>query len=128
MLKRRTFLAAAPALAAWSAFAQNKPATPAPPALAAYERASGGRIGLYAENGATGARIAWRAGERFVMCSTFKASLAALVLERADRGLGRLDQMIPYGPGDLLDYAPVARRNLAKGAMSASEIAAPCAS
>jgi beta-lactamase class A len=124
MLKRRTLLAAAPALAAWSAFAQDKPPAEAPPALAAYERESGGRIGLYAENTATGARIAWRAGERFVMCSTFKASLAALVLARADGGLGRLDQMIPYGAKDLQDYAPVARRNLAQGAMSVSDMCA----
>jgi beta-lactamase class A len=129
MLKRRTFLAAAPVLAAWPAFAQNTPPTntppgDAPPALAAYERESGGRIGLYAENTATGARIAWRADERFVMCSTFKASLAALVLVRVDGGLGRLDQMIPYGARDLMDYAPVARRNLAKGAMSVAEMCA----
>jgi beta-lactamase class A len=52
------------------------------------------------------------------MCSTFKASLAAFVLARADRGHEQLDQMIAYGPGDLLEYAPAARRNLAKGAMS----------
>jgi beta-lactamase class A len=119
ILKRRTILAAAPALAAWSAFAEE-----APPALTTYERACGGRIGLYAENTATGAKIAWRADERFVMCSTFKASLAALVLARADGGLGRLDQMIPYGARDLQDYAPVARRNLAKGAMSVAEMCA----
>jgi beta-lactamase class A len=117
LLNRRTLLAAVPVFVAWPAFAQAAPA-----ALAAYERATGGRIGLYAENIATGARIAWRADERFVMCSTFKASLAAFVLARADRGHDRLDRMIPYGTADLLDYAPVARQNLTAGAMSVAEM------
>jgi beta-lactamase class A len=116
-LDRRTLLAAAPGLAAWPAMAQE-----APPLLTAYERETGGRIGLYAENLATGAKIAWRADERFVMCSTFKASLAAFVLTRIDRGQDSLERMIPYGPSDLLDYAPVARENLARGAMSVAEI------
>ena len=117
ILNRRTLLAAVPALAAGSALADA-----APPALAAYERETGGRIGLHAENLATGAKILWRANERFVMCSTFKASLAALVLSRVDRGRERLDRMIPYGAADLLDYAPVAKRNLARGAMSVAEM------
>jgi beta-lactamase class A len=52
------------------------------------------------------------------MCSTFKASLAACVLARADRGQDRLDELIAYGPDDLLEYAPVAKQNLANGAMS----------
>jgi beta-lactamase class A len=118
ILNRRTVLAAVPALAAWSALAEDAP----PPALVAYERETGGRIGLYAENIATGAKITWRADERFVMCSSFKASLAALVLARADRGQEDLGRMIPYGPQDLLEYAPAARQNLAKGAMSVVDL------
>jgi beta-lactamase class A len=117
ILDRRTLLAALPGLAIRPAWAQA-----APPALKAYERETGGRIGVHAENLATGAKISWRADERFVMCSTFKASLAALVLARADRGQQGLDRMISYGPNDLLDYAPAARQNLAKGAMSVSDM------
>jgi beta-lactamase class A len=117
-LDRRTLLAALPGLTTWRARAQD-----APPALAAYERGTGGRIGLYAEDFATGAKITWRAEQRFVMCSTFKASLAALVLARVDRGQDQLRHMIPYGPRDVPDwYAPVARRNLAKGAMSVADM------
>ena len=112
-IDRRTLMAAAPALLAWPALAAA-----APEPLKAYERRTGGRIGLYAENLDTGQKLAWRADERFVMCSTFKASLAACVLHRVDRGQERLDRMIPYGRADLLDYAPAARENLAKGAMS----------
>jgi beta-lactamase class A len=112
-IDRRTLMAGAPALLAWPAFAEA-----APEPLKAYERNTGGRIGLYAENLDTGAKLAWRADERFVMCSTFKASLAACVLHRVDRGQEQLDRMIPYGQADLLDYAPAAKENLAKGAMS----------
>jgi beta-lactamase class A len=98
-------------------------AHPAPVAeIADYETASGGRIGLCVENFRTGAKIAWRADERFVMCSTFKASLAACVLARVDKGLTRLDEPIAYGPDDLLEYAPVAKQNLEKGAMSVADM------
>ena len=111
ILNRRTLLAAASGLAVWPAFAEEPP-----PALAAYERETGGRIGVYAENLATGAKLAWRAEERFVMCSTFKASLAAFVLARVDRGEEKLEAMVSYGSKDLLEYAPVAKQNLAVGA------------
>jgi beta-lactamase class A len=116
-INRRTFLAAASSLVLSPAFAEE-----APPVLAAYERETGGRIGLYAENLASGAKIAWRAEERFVMCSTFKASLAAFVLARVDRGEDRLEDMVAYGAADLLNYAPVAKQNLAAGAMSVSDM------
>jgi hypothetical protein len=39
-----------------------------------------GGIRTYAENLRTHAKITWRAHERFVTCSSFKASLAACVL------------------------------------------------
>jgi beta-lactamase class A len=118
MLDRRAFLAAVPTLIACPVLAED-----ALSLLVAYERDTGGRIGLYAENLATGTKIAWRADERFVMCSTFKASLAALVLTRVDRGQDQLEQMIAYGPQDLPDWhAPVAKRNRAKGAMSVADM------
>src|ERR1700724_2625063 len=91
ILDRRTLLAAASGFTiCWPAFAEET----APPALEAYERESSGRIGLYAENLATGAKIAWRADERFVMCSTFKASLAAFAPARVDRGEDKVARMI----------------------------------
>lgn len=115
---RRAFLAAMPALAAWPALARDSLS-----ALISYERETGGRIGLYAENTNTGAKIAWRADERFVMCSTFKASLAALVLQRVDRGQAHLQDAIAYGEADIPDwYAPVAQENLSKGALSVAEM------
>jgi beta-lactamase class A len=117
MIDRRTFLVAASGLVLSPALAEE-----APPALAAYERDTGGRIGVYAENVSTGAKIAWRADERFVMCSTFKASLAAFVLARVDNGEDRVDDMVAYGPKDIEEYAPVAKHNLPQGAMSVADM------
>ncbi|TPQ27101.1 class A beta-lactamase [Bradyrhizobium guangdongense] len=116
-LDRRSLLAGLAVIAVSPARAQE-----APPELEAYERASGGKVGVYAENLATGAKLSWRADERFVMCSTFKASLAAAVLARVDRGEEKLDAMIAYGKADLLDYAPAAKENLAAGAMSVTDM------
>jgi beta-lactamase class A len=117
ILSRRTLLAAAPCVAIWPALGQERSDI-----FTAYERETGGRIGVYAENLSTGAKIGWRAEERFVMCSTFKASLAAFVLARIDHGEDRLEDIIGYGTDDLLPYAPVARQNLARGAMSVEEM------
>ena len=117
-MKRRDVLRGTLALLVSPALAQGAPIT----ALADYERDSGGHIGLWAQNLRTGAKIAWRAHDRFVMCSTFKASLAACVLAGADRGQIRLEELIAYGPDDLMDYAPVAKRNLDKGAMSVADM------
>jgi beta-lactamase class A len=117
LIDRRSLLASLCTLAAGPAFAEG-----APPALETYERESGGRVGVHAENLATGKKLAWRGDERFVMCSTFKASLAACVLARVDRGEDQLAAMIAYGNADLLDYAPVAKENLAKGAMSVGDM------
>jgi beta-lactamase class A len=113
---RRTLLAALPGLIL--APRAQAAAGPPPPALAAYERASGGRVGLYARNLQSGATLAWRADERFVMCSTFKASAAACTLARVDRGQERLDAVVPFGPADLMDYAPAAKAHVGEGGMT----------
>jgi beta-lactamase class A len=118
-MNRRDVLCSTLALLTSPSLARSAPIT----ALTDYERDSGGRVGLYARNLRSGRKIAWRADERFVMCSTFKASLAACVLASVDRGQARLDESIAYGPVDLLEYAPVAKQNVEKGALS---VAAMC--
>jgi beta-lactamase class A len=121
ILDRRTVMGAGLA-AGLAAAAGPALAAEAPAALAAYERETKGRIGVFAQNLATGALLTWRADERFVMCSTFKASLAALVLSRVDAGQERLERQVRFGARDLLNYAPVAKANLAKGAMTVGEM------
>src|ERR1700722_5372013 len=84
-MNRRDVLCSTLALIALPALAHRASIT----ALTDYERDSGGHIGVYAKNLRTGAEVSWRAHERFVMCSSFKASLAACVLANVDRGQAR---------------------------------------
>ena len=92
-------------------------------AVTAYEVVTGGHLGFFAQNVASGATLGWRADERFVMCSTFKASLAALILRRVDQGSEHLDQPIAFSASDIPDwFAPVARANLPRGLMSVGEM------
>jgi beta-lactamase class A len=116
-IDRRTVLAAIPTLIAGVARGED-----ATGAFEERERAIGGRIGVFARNVSTGATIAWREDERFAMCSTFKASLAACVLARVDRGEDALDRVVTYGEADITEYAPVAKANLAKGQMTIGEM------
>jgi beta-lactamase class A len=97
-LTRRTGLLAAPALLLTGA------AKPAP--FEALERLSGGRLGVYARG--PGLLMTHRADERFPMCSTFKALLAACVLARADAGREDLKRAILIPVSAVLSHAPVA--------------------
>ncbi|MFS3133789.1 class A beta-lactamase [Gluconacetobacter sacchari] len=118
-MRRRDFLHSAPFLLASPGFAQ----TPDPIAL--YERATGGHVGVFAENLSSGRTFAWRHADRFVMCSTFKASLAAYVLALCDRGRADLGEVVRFTAADIGDmYAPVARANLGKGALSLRQMCA----
>jgi len=119
-MNRRDVLRSTLALLASPALAQRAPFT----ALSDYERDTGGHIGVYAKNYRTGAEVSWRAHERFVMCSSFKASLAACVLANVDRGQARMDELIPYSAADLMEWAPVAKQNIEKGAMSVADMCA----
>lgn len=91
--------------------------------LAEIEGRVGGRVGVFAMDTSTGRQLAHRPDERFAMCSTFKWALAAAVLARVDRAELSLEDRVPYGPTDLLDYAPVTREHVAAGAMTIDALA-----
>src|SRR5262245_47202839 len=60
-------------------------ATPPPErSLADLEAAAGVRLGVFAVDTANDRQLAYRADERFAMCSTFKWVLAASVLAHVD--------------------------------------------
>lgn len=86
-------------------------------ALGRLEEKIGGRVGVMAIDTGDDREIWYRADERFAMCSTFKWALAACVLAEVDRGEIGLDEALAYSEADLLDYAPVAREHVAKGAL-----------
>jgi beta-lactamase class A len=83
-------------------------------AIAALER-SGVRIGLAALDTGSGKGLRYRADERFLMCSTFKLSLAAAILARVDKGHERLERVIRYDKDQLLEYAPVTSQHVGTG-------------
>src|ERR1700723_1672756 len=94
-MNRRDVLCSTLALLAPPALAQRAPIT----AFTDYERDSGGHIGVYAKNLKTGALLSWRAHERFLMCSSFKAFLAARGLGRVDGGGPLMEERGAHGPG-----------------------------
>ncbi|MGB7903634.1 MAG: class A beta-lactamase [Steroidobacteraceae bacterium] len=76
------------------------------------------RLGVCFLDTATGAVSGNRMEEHFAMCSTFKLALVAACLREADHGRLDLSQVLTYSEADLLPWAPVTRKNLARGGMS----------
>jgi beta-lactamase class A len=105
MIVRRTFLGGAALLL---------PAIAAEAPVAALEQSTGARIGVAAWDSGSGKTITHRADERFIPCSSFKLSLAALVLSRTDRAAEKLDRVIHYPP-PTLGVSPATRKNQATG-------------
>ena len=75
--------------------------------LGALEQQAGGRLGVMVLNSATGHGFGWRQDERFSQCSTFKLSLAALVLSQIDAGRACGDDVLPFSVLDVLPASPV---------------------
>ena len=83
--------------------------------LADLEKQSGARIGVAAMDTGTGRMLAWRETERFVMCSSFKLSLAAATLARADKGAEKLDRLVRYDKSVPFGVSPATARNVDRG-------------
>jgi len=90
--------------------------------LAAIERRHGGRLGVFALDTGSGRTLQHRPDERFLMCSTFKALLAAQTLARVDAGYESLARVIPYTKQDLLFTSPVTEARVAQGGMTVDEL------
>ncbi|WP_246456150.1 class A beta-lactamase [Ruficoccus amylovorans] len=83
-------------------------------AFAALETDLGGQVGLYCRDTGSGRELTWRGDQRFPMNSTFKAVLAAAVLAEYGRD-GQMEEVIPYGAGDLVTYSPVTQEHAGAG-------------
>jgi len=92
------------------------------PDFAAIEQHVAGRLGVAGLDTATGRRLAYRADERFALCSTFKWLLGAQVLARAEAGVEQLSRVVRYAETDLLEYAPVTRAHVGEGGMAISQL------
>ena len=118
---RRALLAALAAAAVAPLEARRQDAAEA--ALAAAEKAVGGRLGVGILDTGSGRIVGQRLDERFAMCSTFKLALAAIVLRVADAGRLSLDERIVYTKADLQSYAPITSQHLADGHMTVAALA-----
>lgn len=108
-LTRRRLLSATAVLGGAAAFATyaGRPAFAQPVAgLDALERANNAVAGVFAVNLDTGRTVAHRAQESFAMCSTFKAYLAAHVLQLVGRGERSLEQGLYVDAADILPNSP----------------------
>ncbi|MDB5733939.1 MAG: Beta-lactamase [Alphaproteobacteria bacterium] len=83
-------------------------------AIQALERKTGAQIGLAALDSGSGKTLFHRPAERFVMCSTFKLSLAAATLARADKSSEQLDRLVMYDK-PVLGVSPATTRNWPHG-------------
>lgn len=78
----------------------------------ALEAQSGGRLGVAVLDLESGATRAYKARQRFPMCSTFKFVLAAAVLARVDQGRENLGRKIPIRASDLVSHAPTVEKHV----------------
>jgi len=120
-LRRRTFLLAAaalPLLPAWAAQAADPLAL-----LKQLEGSFAGRLGVVALNTGNGETLSYRGEERFPLCSTFKAMLAAAILQRSSLTPGLLQERIRYQKSDLVSYSPISEQHLQDG-MTVAELCA----
>lgn len=115
-------LLAVPAVSTLAASAGAATGGPLEKRLAELEGRHKGRIGVAIHNLATGTRIGHRADERFLMCSTFKALLAAHILARVDRKEETLDRRIVVGKSDLVDWSPVVETRVGGEGISIAEL------
>jgi len=85
--------------------------------IAAIEAEHGGRLGVFARDTGTSRVVAYRADERFLLESTFKGPLAAMVLAHVDAGTETLDSLVSYGPHELVPASPVTAAHAGAGAL-----------
>ncbi|MCJ2185406.1 class A beta-lactamase [Novosphingobium beihaiensis] len=79
------------------------------------EQAARGRLGAFILDPASGTSFGWRENERFTHCSSFKLSLAAMLLAGADKGTLDLDEILHWQKADVLSYSPVTSKNISGG-------------
>ncbi|MFJ7565345.1 class A beta-lactamase [Herminiimonas sp. NPDC097707] len=93
--------------------------------LARLEASAHGRLGLSALNTANGMRVQYRADERFPVCSTFKAIVAAAILQKGTTDKNLLNKRIRYNRDEVekSGYAPITQTHIADG-MSIAELCA----
>ena len=124
MIDRRSVIVGSAVLMLSACSAPGSAANKASPVaeLRAIEQRANGRLGAYILDTATGTGFGWRENERFAHCSSFKMSLAAMILAQADQGDIDLGETLRWTRDDMLPVSPVTQANLDKG-LSVRELA-----
>ena len=91
--------------------------------LAALEKDSGGRLGVMLINTEDNSQIAYRADERFAMCSTSKFMAASAILKQSETQTELLNRRVSLKKSDLVNYNPITEKHLDTG-MTVGELAA----
>lgn len=84
-------------------------------ALRAIEEHAQGRLGAFILDPVTGSGFGWRENARFAHASSFKMSLAAMMLAGADAGEIDLDERLRWTQDDMLFVSPVTAANIETG-------------
>lgn len=131
-MKRRTVLIGLGA-ACLSACSESAPTTATPnsfdvdgfeAAMKALESKHMGSVGVTALALRTGQTLSWRGDTRFAYCSVFKWVLAAACLKAANEGRLKMDQVVTFGPKDIIGHSPVIEKNLKIGHLTVAELCA----
>lgn len=117
MIDRRFFIGGALALGASGCIPPDQSPTGRLAAeLRLIEAVAGGTLGVTLLNTVTGQSIGINQDQRFGHASSFKLSLAALLLQRDAAGAIDADRRVTWSEADLLAYAPFARERITTGA------------
>lgn len=88
----------------------SDPAEPLPPLadrIALLEDRYNAVAGLYGRNLESNIEVSYRAEDMFATCSTFKAYLAARVLQKAQQGQVAMTDMHPVNPAEVIAHSPI---------------------
>lgn len=116
-MDRRHFLGGSLALGASACIPPDQsPAGRLAAELRIIEAAGNGTLGVELFNTATGASVGLNQDRRFGHASSFKFSLAALLLQRHAAGLINADRHVTWTEADMINHAPFTRERMASGA------------
>lgn len=79
------------------------------------EATARGRLGAYILDTHTSIGMGYREGERFAHCSSFKMSLAAMILKMSEHGEANLSERLHWSQDDMLHVSPVTEANIKHG-------------
>jgi beta-lactamase class A len=91
-------------------------------AMKRIEKTVQGRLGVTLFQPGTNEQIAYRAEERFPMCSTFKLLASAAVLARVDAGKEKLARRVVFQREDLVEYSPATGKHVGGEGMTMAEL------